>query len=1505
MADDQSKVRVCIRSRPLSAKEYRTRRCLSISTDKNQISIGDKSYAFDNVFSESSTQRDIYDNCVKSLVDGCFHGFNATIFAYGQTGSGKTFSVVGSPLSEDEEDDDEGIIPRALRQIFSKVSRYETEGKIVNIHISFIEIYNEDFKDLLHPEIQSKDIVIREDREGRIFFTGAREEAIASNKIKDAFRFLEKGLLARTTAETMMNAASSRSHAIFTISIEIFIPDDVQHDDNYSGGNNGGGDSGGGSYMQSKLHIVDLAGSERAKKTGAGGLRLKESVGINQGLLALGKVIRALTTNNLPSQKTATSIHNHGHNHVPYRESKLTRFLQDALGGNSRTVMLACVSPSEYNMQESINTLQYAARARAVQNKVTANILIAKHNNRDNESEHETNVLEESIVGNLKSQITKMKAEILTYKSGSRPEDWNASVYKSSEFREQELGIISNDSVLQDMLNFMKRLQHQFKTCFQALHAPPQPESCGDAWGIVCTSRDIAILLDRFLKRYSSVHETQQNHANNSFEGERGGEYLHFSQFSNSALEYSPSEFEVLRQELLDCREDLKRDEEIFAEKVRELKKTRKQVRQLQQENGELLSDLHELRLKIESYQFQLSHVNKEQNTNGKNEALEDDLEMSIAVAAMEPDISQLMEDLENVSKEKEKLVAYKLKAETFCKEAIEKVERQKIEFEGHERDLSHKLRDLEWTIKSKEEKIYELTESEQKAVDLLDAQQQQMEALEKECDALRQRLVVVHSSHENRSHQSIRTEVEEEERKLRLEFEEKLSIAQRELSHLRDSNKILSRQSKDTAPGSGLGPGLGPGPGHESDSKESLKVQQEREKLVQSFRDEKVRYEESLSGLHDVIDRYKSQSMESERRMVALEEKNQKLQCKIEGWARLRGVPLNQSLTMSISMSMSAAGGKKDFSREDTFVRTVLDKMQEIMSLKETYHAMSALVRVIQEKTIEKNELVKDLEPLLKAVKDKESKLVKQRKEIKAKIKSLSQRIQVAKEESKAMAGAGAGAAGVNVGVDESTLSKLIKECYSYHGHFEELQTRIQNRNFSPETQSQIQILQEDVDAIESELKLKMNQYEELRQQAEKKSNRLELFLPLFAAADSNNNNNINSNPNPNSTEEMKTDIPVSVSPPVVLRLPSSEAFDATISEMLQEDIIKHMNTSRWFRHSHNHNHVESKEENNNKNNNSDADSFAHIIKNILMYKFDSQSRSLGEEMSSRKLQDMLDGKQQECEDVIATLQRTKLELNRQQSEYEDKIQFLVQQLRQAENRPPSQQHKLNRSNSGNNTSNDDGINKSNNNFNNNNNIALMMRPGSARFLPPPNIHMKSLTDNVRDYINTSNSNSNSTNGRGINTSASSSQYLLRASVGKSFERRLTDRELVEIQLQSLNDGKTNSINCNSNIIMGDNNATNYYSKPEEEDVLVNSETISISHGMYVNNINAGTGSGTPSSTHRNAAREHSDKVSDESQGQLQQEVIRRWQSEKERREVLEERNMEMAKQLRNIKKK
>uniref|UniRef100_A0A8C8H788 Kinesin motor domain-containing protein n=1 Tax=Oncorhynchus tshawytscha TaxID=74940 RepID=A0A8C8H788_ONCTS len=339
--DDKSiPVRVALRCRPLVTKEINEgcQTCLTFVPGDPQVIVGiEKAFTYDYVFDPTTEQEEVFNSAVSPLLCGLFKGYHATVLAYGQTGSGKTFSMGGTYTSAQENEPTVGVIPRVVRMIFQEREKH-TDCEF-SLAVSYLEIYNEDILDLLCPSV-SKDkpstINIREDPKEGIKIVGLTErEVFSANEMVGC---LELGNSARTVGSTAMNAASSRSHAIFTITLE--------QSDN----------------VVSKLHLVDLAGSERQKKTKAEGDRLKEGISINRGLLSLGNVISALGD----ESKKGTF--------VPYRDSKLTRLLQDSLGGNSHTLMIACVSPADSNIEETINTLRYADRARKIKNKPVVNV---------------------------------------------------------------------------------------------------------------------------------------------------------------------------------------------------------------------------------------------------------------------------------------------------------------------------------------------------------------------------------------------------------------------------------------------------------------------------------------------------------------------------------------------------------------------------------------------------------------------------------------------------------------------------------------------------------------------------------------------------------------------------------------------------------------------------------------------------------------------------------------------------------------------------------------------------------------------------------------------------------------------------------------------------------------------------------------------------------------------------------------------------------------------------
>ncbi|NXK13404.1 KIF27 protein, partial [Herpetotheres cachinnans] len=348
-------VKVAVRIRPLLSKEvlHNHQVCVRLVPNTQQIIIGkDRVFTFDFVFGKNSTQEEVYTVCIKPLLVSLTEGYNATVFAYGQTGSGKTYTIGGGHIASIAEDE-KGIIPRAIQELFQHIS--ESHNIDFHVKVSYIEVYKEELRDLLELETSVKELHIREDEKGNTVIVGAKEFQVEC--ADEVISLLESGNAARHTGTTQMNEHSSRSHAIFTISICQKQSADSQKNTDATQ------DSSWKSVQMiaSKFHFVDLAGSERVTKTGNTGERFKESVQINSGLLALGNVISALGD---PKRKSV---------HIPYRDAKITRILKDSLGGNAKTVMITCISPSSSDFDESLNSLKYANRAKNIRNKPVVN----------------------------------------------------------------------------------------------------------------------------------------------------------------------------------------------------------------------------------------------------------------------------------------------------------------------------------------------------------------------------------------------------------------------------------------------------------------------------------------------------------------------------------------------------------------------------------------------------------------------------------------------------------------------------------------------------------------------------------------------------------------------------------------------------------------------------------------------------------------------------------------------------------------------------------------------------------------------------------------------------------------------------------------------------------------------------------------------------------------------------------------------------------------------------
>ncbi|XP_071455013.1 kinesin-like protein KIF21A [Hetaerina americana] len=431
MADDDSSVRVAVRIRPQIAREVidMCRVCTAVTPGEPQVTLGsDKAFTYDYVFNMDADQESLYHTCVGPLVDGSLDGYNATVLAYGQTGSGKTYTM-GTGFDVALPDEQVGIIPRAIRHLFDGIKQRANNAVEAgdpapefSVVAQFMELYNEEVIDLFDPVRESAalkgaalgngpalapavavmppqghhkmggGIRIHEDSMGGIYVVGVTMRAVRS--AEEALQCLRLGALSRTTASTQMNTQSSRSHAIFTLHVkqQRMVRETNENDANGEldvvPGNQPTKEF---ETLTAKFHFVDLAGSERLKRTGATGERAREGISINCGLLALGNVISAL------GDKSKRALH------VPYRDSKLTRLLQDSLGGNSRTVMIACVSPSDRDFMETLNTLKYANRARNIKNRVTIN--------QDKSSR---------TICLLRQEIQLLQLELMEYKQGKR-----------------------------------------------------------------------------------------------------------------------------------------------------------------------------------------------------------------------------------------------------------------------------------------------------------------------------------------------------------------------------------------------------------------------------------------------------------------------------------------------------------------------------------------------------------------------------------------------------------------------------------------------------------------------------------------------------------------------------------------------------------------------------------------------------------------------------------------------------------------------------------------------------------------------------------------------------------------------------------------------------------------------------------------------------------------------------------------------------------------------------
>ncbi|XP_063335207.1 kinesin-like protein KIF21A isoform X3 [Pelmatolapia mariae] len=753
---DESSVRVALRIRPQLAREKieGCHICTYVMPGEPQVILGkDKAFTYDFVFDMDSQQETIYGTCTEKLIEGCFEGYNATVFAYGQTGSGKTYTM-GTGFDVNIADEELGIIPRAVHHLFKGIEERrrtaQEQGRPVpefKINAQFLELYNEEVLDLFDSTRDMKQkshIKIHEDANGGIYTVGVTTRTVSSEA--EMMQCLKLGALSRTTASTQMNVQSSRSHAIFTIHLcQVRVcASDNQENDTDNRVTNGNSEMDEYETLTAKFHFVDLAGSERLKRTGATGDRAKEGISINCGLLALGNVISALGDRS----KRAS--------HVPYRDSKLTRLLQDSLGGNSQTVMIACISPSDRDFMETLNTLKYANRARNIKNKVMVN--------QDKASQQ---------ISALRTEIARLQMELMEYKTGKRLVGEDGVESLSDMFHENSMLQTENSNLRVRVKAMQETIDAQRARLTQLLSDQANQTLARAGEG---GTEEIGNMIQSYIKEIEDLRAklleseavSENLRKNLSRASNRQSFYGGSSSFSSTLL--------APEKETADIIELAKKD----LEKLKKREKKKKKRLQLLLEERE-----REEREEVVVEEVEDASVNKEEVPDNEQEkgAEKEMTERASEDTEMEVQEGSDHEEGEGEEEEEEE------EEEMDVEESSDDSDSESDEKENYQADLAN----ITCEIAIKQKLIDELENSQRRLHTLKQQYEQKLMMLQckiRDTQLERDRVL------QNMS--SVETGTEDKARKIKAEYEKKLSIMNKELQKLQSAQKEHARLLKN-----------------------------------------------------------------------------------------------------------------------------------------------------------------------------------------------------------------------------------------------------------------------------------------------------------------------------------------------------------------------------------------------------------------------------------------------------------------------------------------------------------------------------------------------------------------------------------------------------------------------------------------------------------------------------------------------------------------------------------